>query len=54
MGVGYAPPVSAYVLTTHEATSRLCELIGAAQVLVSPVTTRELRAHRVDILDAVS
>ncbi|MGB0616366.1 MAG: hypothetical protein ACPGQJ_10985 [Acidimicrobiales bacterium] len=46
--------MSAYVLTTHEATSRLCELIGAAQVLVSPVTTRELRAHRVDILDAVS
>ena len=54
MGVGYAPPVSAYVLTTHEATSRRCELIGAAQVLVSPVTTRELGAHRVDTLDAVS
>ena len=53
MGVGYAPPVSAY-FTTHAATSRRCELIGAAQVLVSPVTIRELGAHRVDILDAVS
>ena len=54
MGVGDAPPVSAYMLTAHEATSRRCELIGAAEVLVSPVTIRELGAHRVDILDAVS
>jgi len=46
--------VSAYVLTTHEATSRLWELIRAAEVLVSPVTMRELGAHRVDNLDAVS
>ena len=54
MGVGYAPSVSAYVLTTHEATSRRCELIRSVAVLVSPVTTRELGAHRVDTLDAVS